>query len=212
MKYLFQLLTCVSFLSFMPTQQSLAQELVEITGQVVNADGQEPLFGIIVEVVGKDRGVVTNNKGMFSIVIDKQDQLKFHAMGFKDGYYKVPNSLTGKYHTFTKALEMDTFHLEDVTFTLMTPEEFDFAFKYGYVPDPSVIALQNNYNPQIQSMLVTSLYQNHTEHQKLMQMQNVLKYGKEYGQPYMGELGNPRKWREFVDAWKRGDFRSKGRK
>lgn len=201
----------LSFLLCFFCQYAVAQNdgLVELTGKVIIDGSSEPLGGITVSLMGSDRGMVTNNSGMFSIVMKRGQQLKIESDGFKSQYYTLPNAVTGKYHTTTISVLLDTIYLKEFIYKQMTPEEFDFAFKYKYLPDEWLVASRNNMSPAAQQILIHTMQRSGAELQSMQQMNNYIKYGNSYGQQDMSKLGNPAAWKDFIESWKRGDFKGK---
>ncbi|WP_165372161.1 TonB family protein [Emticicia agri] len=54
-----------------------------ISGKVVSADDGKPLSGVIIEVVGKERGTTTDAKGDFKINVSADDKLRFSFKGYE---------------------------------------------------------------------------------------------------------------------------------
>ena len=71
-------------------QQVKAQNLmpkdsvIQLFGVVMTSDSLRAVPAASVIVVGKGRGTITNNDGVFSIVVLRGDQITFSSIGFKD--------------------------------------------------------------------------------------------------------------------------------
>lgn len=189
-----------------------SKDLVEVTGKVFINGSDEPLGGVVVSVIGTERGVRTNGDGNFTIIMKRGQELLFETEGIKNQYYTLPNDVVGNYHTIQIPIEIDTIYLEEFVVRQMTPEEFAFAFKYNYVPDESMLASRNNMSPVAQAIIIGTMQRNGVENQSMQQKNNYLKYGSNYGQQDMSNLGNPYAWKEFIDSWKKGDFKGKKKK
>lgn len=185
------------------------QDLVEVSGRVVMEQTTQPIPHAVISVVGSDRGVTSNGNGMFSIVLKKGEKCKVEMGGFKSSSFTLPANYDKKYYTVNIPLGIDTIYLDNVTIHQMTPSEFDFAFKYLYSPDENVLASRNNMSEEAQYLMMAFMQRDANENQTLQQMQNYMRYGSNYGQPSSTNLGNPYAWRDFINAWKRGDFKGK---
>lgn len=185
------------------------QDLVEVSGRVVMEQTTQPIPHAVIAVVGSDRGVTANGNGMFSIVLKKGEKCTVEMGGFKSSSFSVPANYDKKYYTINIPLGIDTIYLDNVTIHQMTPSEFDFAFKYLYTPDENVVASRNNMSEESQYLMMAFMQRDANENQTLQQMQNYMRYGSNYGQPSGTNLGNPYAWRDFINAWKRGDFKGK---
>lgn len=213
MTHIFRILVILLIFLTSASIQIYAQDndLVEVTGRIVVENTPEPIPGAVIMVSGTDRGVLSNKSGMFTLVMKRGEVAEIEALGFKPYSFKLPSDYSDKYYTLTVSLTIDTIHLENFTFKLMSPEEFDFAFKYRYIPDEALQASRKNMSPSAMYGALAFMPRDAAEMQAVQQRQNYLRYGTQYGQPINTELGNPRAWKEFIQAWKRGDFKGKGR-
>lgn len=208
MGFLRMYFSITGFLIFLSLSGYTQEEnLVEVTGKVVMEQTTAPIPGVVISVDGTDRGVQTNANGMFTIVLNKGERCTVEGGGFKSSGFSLPADYQQKYYTITIPLKIDTIYLEGVTIRQMTPREFDFAFKYGYNPDEMLAASRSNMSPQTQAIMMSFMQRDGNENQTLQQMNNYMRYGSQYGQPSGTNLGNPSAWRDFIQAWKRGDFK-----
>ncbi|GFS19269.1 SusC/RagA family TonB-linked outer membrane protein, partial [Elysia marginata] len=53
-------------------------------GTVLNHGTQEPIPGVTISVVGKNRGVITDIEGHFELSLDKGEKIKLSYLGYKD--------------------------------------------------------------------------------------------------------------------------------
>lgn len=70
---------------------SLSAEQFKITGNVVDAEHNEPLIGTTVEIKGTDRRTAADIDGNFSIDVEKGAILKFSCMGYISKEVEVLN-------------------------------------------------------------------------------------------------------------------------
>lgn len=191
------------------TVSAQSQDLVEVTGTVVMEHSSTPLSGMVISVQGTDRGVVTNEAGMFSIVMKRGEKGIIEGGGFKANSFQVPRDYQGTYYAVVLPMRIDTIQLENFTYRLMTPREFDFAFKYGYVPDELLATSRANMSAENRASALMFMPRDGNELQSMQQMQNYLRHGSDYGQPSGTRLGSPAAWRDFIQSWKRGDFKGR---
>jgi TonB-linked SusC/RagA family outer membrane protein len=86
------LLTCILLLSVI--NLSLAQEIVEVTGIVLDAQ-KNPLPGISVHVLdAPGLGTITDNKGVYKIKAERYKKLVFRSVGFQTQEVVIKEDLT----------------------------------------------------------------------------------------------------------------------
>ena len=56
---------------------------MQLYGVVMTADSLKGLESVSVVVKGQNRGTITNDKGVFSIVVLKGDEIEFTSVGYK---------------------------------------------------------------------------------------------------------------------------------
>ena len=68
--------------------------VIQLFGVVMTSDSLRAVPAASVIVMGKGRGTITNNDGVFSIVVLKGDHILFSSIGFKDKSIYIPKDLT----------------------------------------------------------------------------------------------------------------------
>ncbi len=184
-------------------------DILQINGVTMTADSLRAVGGTTVSVKGKNRGVVSSERGVFSIVVLKGDTLEFSAIGYRPKDYVVPQNVAGHFVSLIQLLTQDTFYLaETVIRPLPSREEFDYAFRNLRIPDdPYEIARKNTdaYTLRVMAMtLPKSGSENQAALQQVYQRQSVY-----YQQTPPSNIFSPGAWMNFLESWKRGDFRKK---
>ncbi|HLR37877.1 MAG TPA: carboxypeptidase-like regulatory domain-containing protein [Chitinophagaceae bacterium] len=138
MKKLF--LIILSFILFplllMGQQKADTNALVEVSGVVMTSDSLMSIPNVTVYVVGADRGLVANEKGLFSIVARRGDSLAFSVVGFKKRKINVPLDLKQDHMSLAVLLKQDTAYLPlMVVHSYPSKEEFEEAFLHWDIPD-----------------------------------------------------------------------------
>lgn len=187
--------------------QSNPKEIVQVTGIIHAMDQNYTVPYATILVKNKDRGTNSNENGFFSMPCIKGDTLQVSAVGFRNKEYILPETIEGSFYNLTVQLIQDTFYLPE-TIIRPIPEDFDYAFKYWDIAEDKYTVAERNTNRQTIRRLLYSMPKSGAENQSYMQMQNA-QSTYYYGQQKPMNILNPLKWMEFIDSWKRGDFRKK---
>lgn len=181
--------------------------VIQISGITMTADSLRAVPAVSVIVRGQGRGTISNSAGVFSIVVFKGDTLTFSAVGFKKKDYKIPTTLKGNNFSLIQLMVEDTTYLPvTIIKPYLSRQEFERAFATMDIPDDAYeIARKNTENARLRAMTRytpidgaegTSMYLN--------KQAQSLYYA---GQPPPQNIFNPLAWAQFIQAWKRGDFK-----
>ncbi|QJB33248.1 carboxypeptidase-like regulatory domain-containing protein [Chitinophaga oryzae] len=183
--------------------------VIQISGITMTADSLRAVPAVSVIVRGQGRGTISNAAGVFSIVVFKGDTLTFSAVGFKKKDYKIPTTLKGNNFSLIQLMVEDTTYLPvTIIKPYLSRQEFERAFATMDIPDDAYeIARKNTENARLRAMTRytpidgaegTSMYLN--------KQAQSLYYA---GQPPPQNIFNPLAWAQFIQAWKRGDYKRK---
>lgn len=175
----------------------------------MTSDSLRAVAGATISVLGKNRGVLSGERGVFSIVVNKGDTLRFTALGFGAKEYVVSKDIRGPFVSLIQLMSQDTFYLaETIVRPLPTRDNFDYAFVNWDVPNDQYEIARRNTEYLTMRTLASTLprdgRENAQTYQAIQQRQSVY-----YGQQPPSNLFNPIAWSQFFQAWKRGDFRKK---
>ncbi|MEJ7737338.1 MAG: carboxypeptidase-like regulatory domain-containing protein [Chitinophagaceae bacterium] len=187
----------------------LKDSVVQLYGVVMTADSLRGIPSVSVVVKGQNRGTFTSEDGVFSIVVIKGDQVEFTSIGYKPKLVEVPRNLEGNQFSVIQLLVTDTVYLP-VTIIRPRPsrEQFERDFVNTKIPDDALeIARQNN-DASKRRILMRSLPNDGREAANYSLRQGANKYYSA-GQMPAQNIFNPFAWGEFIQAWKRGDFKNK---
>jgi hypothetical protein len=189
--------------------ESFKDSVVQLYGVVMTADSLRGLESVTVMVKGQNRGTITNEKGVFSIVVVKGDEIQFTSIGFKPKTILIPKNLEGNQHSVIQLMVNDTVYLA-ATIIKSRPsrEQFERDFIKTEVPDDNLTIARKNTDVATRRMLLTTLPTDGREAASRYLRQNAAKsyYA---GQTPPQNIFNPLAWAEFIKAWKRGDFKRK---
>ncbi len=189
--------------------ESFKDSVVQLYGIVMTADSLRGLPSVSVVVKGQNRGTITNNQGVFSIVVLKGDKIEFTSVGFKPKDALIPRELQGNHHSVIQLLTIDTVYLPA---TIIRPrptrEQFERDFVKTSVPDDDIEIARQNTEMAKRRILAQSLPRDGGEATNFNLSQNATRYYYA-GQAPPQNIFNPFAWGEFIRAWKRGDFKKK---
>ena len=205
-------LLSIAVLSFGQARQIGADTLlVQFSGLVLDGTDENlvpvPFTNIL--VINKQRGTYSDFNGFFSIVVEKGDIIEFSAVGYKTVQYLIPKDLEDNRYSIVQLMTQDTINLpETVVFPWPSRDHFKLEF------------LAMDVTPELQDYAARNLAE-----EVLNQARENLPYdGRENASYYLRQqagqnyyigqrppmnIFNPIAWKQFFDAWKRGDFKEK---
>lgn len=191
------------------SQRGNQDSVIQLYGVVMTADSLRGIDAASIIIEDKGRGTVTNNEGVFSIAVLKGDRVRFSCVGFKDKLITIPDHLEGNQYSVIQLMVNDTAYLPA---TILKPRptrsQFERDFVNADIPaDEIEIARQNNDEAKRRA-LIASLPADGREAVNANIRQQTQKYYYQ-GQQQPINLFNPFAWAEFIEAWKRGDFKKK---
>jgi hypothetical protein len=172
----------------------------------------DSLYGIpdvIISVKNQNKGTYSSEQGVFALVCFKGDTLQFRQLGYSPKDYVIPNSIVGNSISLVQLMSQDTFFLnETIIHALPSKENFNYAFQHLNIDDDRYEIARKNTNLAMMRMLAMTSLPNGREGQQYAQ--NYAAYRAAYaGQQQPMNILSPIKWGQFIEAWKRGDFRKK---
>lgn len=189
--------------------EKLKDSVVQLYGIVMTADSLKGIPSVSVVIKGQNRGTVTNEQGVFSIVVMKGDQVEFTSVGYKPKTVDIPRDIEGNQYSMIQLLVVDAQYLPaTIIKPRPTKEEFERDFVNIQIPSDAIeIARQNN-DESKRRILAKALPSDGREATNMNLRNNASRYYY-YGQTPPQNIFNPFAWAEFVNAWKRGDFKNK---
>jgi hypothetical protein len=189
----------------------LKDSVVQLYGVVMTADSLRGIPGVSVTVKGQNRGTPSRDEGVFSIVVMKGDQVEFTSIGYKPKLITIPKDLQGNQYSVIQLMVTDTMYLP-VTIIKPRPtrEQFERDFVNAHIPDDNLEIARQNTNSSKLRILSKGLPYDGAESAGFNLRQNASKYYSA-GQMPQQNIFSPFAWSEFIQAWKRGDFRNKNR-
>jgi hypothetical protein len=212
MKKFIRLFIIVAFLSPFAVKaqfETFKDSVVQMFGVVMSADSLRGLPAVSIMVKGQNRGTISNDEGVFSIVVLKGDKVEFTSIGFKPRLVEIPLDLKGNQFSMIQLMITDTVYLP-ATIIKQRPsrEQFERDFVNTKVPYDEIEVARNNNSYAKRRLLMSSLPSDGKEAsaQYMQQQSRKLYYS---GQIAPQNIFNPFAWNEFIKAWKRGDYKKK---
>jgi len=189
--------------------ENYKDSVVQLYGVVMSADSLQGLPGVSIEVKGRNQGTISNDQGVFSIVVLKGDQLQFTSVGYKPKLVTIPKNLEGNQQSMIQLMVQDTVYLAaTIIKKYPTREEFARDFANVKVPDDQEEIARQNLSEAKRNALMSAYPISGREATNYYFKQNERKYYSA-GQLPPQNIFNPLAWAEFIKAWKRGDFKNK---
>lgn len=207
----FYTLICIACLSLSAVAQDIPDRdsVVQLYGVVMTADSLVGLEGVSVVVRGKGRGTLTNRQGVFSIAVLKGDEIEFSFIGYESKRVTVPRNLKGKEFEVIQLLVTD-FNYLPATIIRARPSrpQFERDFVNLNMPaDEYELARQNTEeNKRLALMRTLPSDGREAVNYSLRNQANRAVYS---GQVPPMNIMNPMAWQQFIQSWKRGDFKKK---
>ena len=183
--------------------------VVQLYGVVMTADSLVGIPAVSVMVRGQNRGTITNSQGVFSIVVLKGDQVEFSHVSYKPKTITVPRNLEGNQYSVVQLMVIDTVYLPaTIIRPRPTPEQFARDFVNTPVPDDDIEIARRNTDAAKRRVLMQTTPADGGEATKI-QFNKIAQRAVYSGQMPPMQIFNPAAWAEFIQAWKRGDFKRK---
>ncbi|MBK6623092.1 MAG: carboxypeptidase-like regulatory domain-containing protein [Saprospirales bacterium] len=191
--------------------QPIQEDLIQFSGMVL--DGSDELLVPIpytnILVVGEGRGTYSDFNGFFSIVVRKGDLVEFSAIGFKSYELTIPDTLKENRYSLVQLLTRDTINLPmAVIFPWPSRENFRLEFLAMDVSSElQARAARNLTADNLERVRATLPYDGRENADYYLRQQASSYYY--IGQTPPMNIFNPIAWKDFFEAWKRGDFKKK---
>src|SRR6476660_9187443 len=188
--------------------EKLKDSVVQLFGVVMTADSLQGIPSVSVVVKGQSRGTFTNEQGVFSIVVMKGDQIEFSSIGYKSKLVDVPRDIEGNQYSMIQLMVTDTVYLPaTIIRPRPTKEQFERDFVNVSIPDDDIEIARKNNDESKRRVLARTLPRDGTESSNMFLRNNAQRYYYN-GQAPPQNIFNPAAWAEFIQAWKRGDFKN----
>jgi hypothetical protein len=189
--------------------ETARDSVVQLYGIIMTADSLEGIPAVSVTIRGQNRGTITNNQGVFSIVVLKGDEIEFSHVSYKPKTIAIPRNLEGTQYSIVQLMVADTVYLPaTIIRPKPTAEQFARDFVNTKVPDDNIEIARRNTDATKRRILMESTPGDGGEATRI-QVNKIANKAVYQGQVPPMNIFNPAAWAEFIQAWKRGDFKRK---
>ena len=191
--------------------QPLREDLIQFSGMVLDGSDENlipvPYANILVKREG--RGTYSDFNGFFSIVVRKGDVVEFSAIGYKTYELTIPDTLTDIRYSLVQLMTRDTINLPTaVIFPWPSREHFRLEFLAMDVNSELQARAARNMTADNLDRMRSAIPYDGRENADYYLRQQASSYYY-IGQTPPMQIFNPIAWKQFFDAWKRGDFKKK---
>lgn len=208
----YTMLACLGLLLVANVSNIWAQQSIQVNGVVLTSDSLSTVPYATVMIKHKEVGTFANERGIFTLIVKPGDTLVFTGLGYRMAESTVPLHYEDKYMNVVQLMTQDTFYLpEMIIIARPDPFEFDYAFRHWEIPVDQIELARRQVSKEATQVMLAVLPRDGRE--------NVNNYMRMQGEDYhlknsnsyirQQKLGDIISWVEFIEAWKRGDFRKK---
>jgi len=189
--------------------ETTRDSVVQLFGVVMTADSLVGIPAVSIVVKGQNRGTITNAQGVFSIVVLKGDLVEFTHVTYKSKTVTIPRNLEGNQYSLVQLMVIDTVYLPaTIIKPRPTPEQFARDFINAKVPDDDIEIARKNTSAANRRAWMRTIPGDGGEATRI-QFNKIANKAVYQGALPPQNLFNPAAWASFIEAWKRGDFKSK---
>lgn len=196
-----------------PSIKVLDSGLIQFSGMLLSSDSLVPIPFANVFVKGRPYGTYSNMEGYFSFVARKGDTVIFNHVEFEKSSFVIPDTLTDHKYSIVKLLTQDTIYYPGVYVVAMPNRMlFDRMFATMDVPNDDLQRAKDNLEREAMKDQASNLEgaDASAAYKNIMRTYSQKSYYAGGQLPPMN-IFNPFSWAQFIEAWKRGDYKRKKR-
>lgn len=189
-------------------------KLVQFSGLLLTDLGGRliPVPYATVFIPNKNRGTYSDARGFFTMVIEKNDKVRFSSLGFTTVTVTMPDSLSADRYSIVQLMTQDSINLpETIIFPWPSKEHFKIDFlKMDVTPELQRRAAENLANDYLAEAAkngnIVPFGGKESANYYLRQQSREYTY---IGQTPPMNIFSPLAWGKFFQAWKDGEFKKK---
>jgi hypothetical protein len=187
--------------------ETVKDSVVQLYGVVMTADSLVGIPAVSVIIKGQNRGTVTNDQGVFSIVVLKGDEVEFSHVTYQGKTISIPHNIAGNQYSVVQLLVEDTVYLPATIIKQRpSPQQFERDFVRARVEDDNLEILRKNNDVATRRVLLKNTPADGGGATAL-QFRNIATRASYAGQVAPQNIFSPAAWSEFIQSWKRGDYK-----
>ncbi len=185
----------------------VADSVIQFSGIVMTSDSLMAIPNANIKAFPSKAVTSGNYNGFFSFVASKGDTIQFSAVGYKDATYIIPSDLTESIYSVIQLMTRDTIYLtETIIYPWPSKEEFKDAFLALNIPDDYYETARKNLERERLKEIGEQMGMDadmNADYQTKAMAQKIY-YAGQY--PPM-RIFDVFAWKEFIEAWQRGDYK-----
>lgn len=186
-----------------------APSVIQFSGYVLTPDTLLGIPFVTIHINNTNRGTISNVDGFFSFAAKEGDTINFSSIGFEDSRYVIPNNLQTNKYSIVKLMASNTYYIDTVTiYPWPTKEMFKQAFLALELEESDVDRALKNLEREYLKEMGESMAMDANENANYYLRSEAKKYYYA-GQAPPQNIFNLFAWAQFIEAWKRGDFKRK---
>jgi len=202
---LFTILTFSLFL--IANAQKINSKVIQFSGYILTPDTLMGIPFVTIHINNTSRGTISNQEGFFSFAANEGDTVNFSSIGFQASEYYIPTNLQTNKYSIVKLMAADTFYIDTVTiYPWPTKEMFKQAFLSLEIEETDVDRALKNLEREYLKEMGESMAMDSKENANYYLRSEAKKYYYA-GQAPPQNIFNVFAWAQFIEAWKRGDFK-----
>lgn len=182
----------------------LNKQIVQLYG-VIRTENNIPLPQASVFVEGTKRGTLTNDRGIYSIVVKKGDKVRFSYIGFKDAIVTIPADVISEtYNVDFRMVEDTTLLPTTIVQSLPSAAKFERDFLALNVDMTSYDLAQYNIRKEVLEAMMSTVPRDGIESVSRQVLNSTPGRAVVNGQSQTINALRPASWKSMVKDWKEG--------
>lgn len=201
------------FFMFFFTFTSFGQndkKVVQFSGYVLTPDSLIGIPFVTIKVKNTNKGTISDPQGFFSFVGEAGDTITFSSIGFKKSNYIIPDDLQSNKYSIVKLMAQDEVYIDTVTiYPWPSKDMFRQAFLSLQLEQSDVERAMKNLEREYLKEMGAAMPMDANENADNYLRAQAQKYYYAGGQVPPQNIFNVFAWAQFIEAWRRGDFKKK---
>ncbi len=188
--------------------QKKEAKVIQFSGYTLTSDSLRGVPFAHITVQGRGMVAQAGPDGFFSFAALEGDTLFFTCVGFKPSAYIIPTNLETQKFSVVQLMSHSEIYLRETIIFPWKREDFPYVFLNTHPPKDELDRARKNLERERLAALGEKLEPDGGEATSQALRNNAAK-AYYYGQTPPQNIFNPLAWAEFIQAWKRGDFKKK---
>lgn len=197
------------FVQAQEVEKKEEKKVIQFSGYILTPDTLLGIPFVNIKIRNTNRGTSTNFDGFFSFVASAGDTVEFTCLGFEPSYYYIPSNLQSNKYSIVKLLSSTDYYIDTVTiYPWPSKEMFKQAFLSLELEETDTDRALKNLEREYLKEMGEAMSMDASENANYYLRSEAKKYYYA-GQAPPQNIFNVFAWAQFIEAWKRGDFKRK---